>query len=93
VIIGQGFAMDLKRDNSRDRSMGWRRIREWLKPQVSADGLMSRPSPKPMPEKHNPPSDFDASAAFKLIDNRRRRLAHIGHELEAASACSFSNWD
>jgi hypothetical protein len=46
-------------------------------------GLMSRPSPKPQP-KASEPSDFDAAAAFKVIENRRRRLGHIGHEYEAA---------
>jgi hypothetical protein len=30
------------------------------------------------------PSDFDAVAAFKLIEQRRKRLGYIGHEWEAA---------
>ena len=47
-------------------------------------GLMSRPAPKSISAMVNAPSDFDAATAFKLIEDRRRRLAYIGHEYEAA---------
>ena len=42
-------------------------------------GLMSRPTPKPLP-KPNPPSDFTAEAAMKLIKDRRKRAQFIGQE-------------
>jgi len=42
-------------------------------------GLMSRPAPKPIPVV-NAPSDFAAIAAFKEIEDRRRRVRYIGHE-------------
>jgi hypothetical protein len=110
-----------------DRIMGWRRVREWLKPFVGPNdeqtarlqivegtcpnlvrtlpqlvhdeakpedvntdsedhapdalryGLMSRPAPK-LPPKPNPPSDFTAEAAFKLLEERRKRKKYIGGE-------------
>jgi hypothetical protein len=107
------------------RILGWRRLREWLKPmedgtarlqivgercpnlvrtipllthdETNPDdvdttgedhapdalryGLMSRPAPKPIPPV-NPPSDFDARAAYKMIEDRRKRLKYIGSEVE-----------
>src|SRR5207302_5275297 len=42
-------------------------------------GLMSRPAPK-LPPKVNPPSDFTAEAAYKMIEDRRRRKKYIGGE-------------
>jgi hypothetical protein len=46
-------------------------------------GLMSRPAPKSIAAVVNAPSDFDAATAFKLIEDRRKRLGYIGHEYES----------
>jgi len=125
----RGFSTRLKMADN-NRLLGWRRMREWLKPypapngesttarlqiiegrspnlirtlphlihdegkpeDVKADGedhagdclrygLMSRPAPK-QPPKEIPPSDFDARAAFKMVEERRKRMRYIGHERE-----------
>jgi hypothetical protein len=44
-------------------------------------GLMSRPSPKPIPVV-NAPSDFAAITAYKEIENRRRLTKYIGGEMD-----------
>ncbi len=44
-------------------------------------GLMSRPAPKLTPVL-NAPSDFDVATAFKMIEDRRKRMRYIGGELE-----------
>ena len=41
-------------------------------------GLVSRPAPIPKP---NPPTDFDAAAAFKMIEQRQRAKTYIANEL------------